>query len=894
MQVVFAIGRHLVALLVIVLVTACGGGGGGGSDPPADTSAAPTISAQPADLSVRAGQAASFTVTGGGTAPLSYQWQRNGAAIPGATSASYVIAGVSPADSGASFTVTISNAKGTVSSNPATLKVPAKVSGILLQDEPEVQVAQATYTLRGELILELPGDLPLLQWKVIGPSSAQGTAQSGGQQFSIDVPVALGDNRVEVVAQDGVPVPIAYSKQVIRNAAAAFKGTLDLTRNLAFVNEPAVTLARVAVDPALVDADSVRLVAVQTDGSEIDVGVMVDNGALGQGDEVQGDGIYSAQVTVLGAAEGAHTYRAVATLAGATGTARSVSRAVQIATRLPDAALTAILDTQQAATDRLKTAAEAGPAALKAAVAAEVVTLRANADVAVASGNDAGTAISVLYKSGVAGVIGEPDASVKGGSATQFASPRGRAAYPPAVPFGVGAAARPYEAYAGVCPAGERAAALRAKAQSAGHGTLQAAADSTPAIGSNRVYALAANYSQWGENDDVPQIAAELQKNRCLDVTYKKTTASGGGSVEDFKNLGQYGMVLISSHGDTHYSLLGSDTFTAWSLMYKIFGWTPASAQVVLFSNMRVTTANKATYEEDLKAGRLVIWGTTYGVMPSFIRKYGGTMPASVVYMSICRGSWNNTMADAFIGNGAKAYLGYSDYVAVAFTLTAGTTLFTEFLKSENTLADAYAKISPKVEVDSDPAEFRLVGASDLKVGQGGLRDGDFESSTLGAWTPSGDGRVIPQLGSAVPNGKYMAIISTGLGFTTEAGSLAQTLCLSTEELLSYRWNFQSEEFLEYVGSQFQDAFVVTMVDADDPANQATVQSDTIDSLAGGVSHVSNSFDQGDVYATGWRTTTFTIPPSLRGKRVRLTFSANDVGDSIYDTAVLIDDVKLQ
>jgi alkylated DNA nucleotide flippase Atl1 len=253
-----------------------------------------------------------------------------------------------------------------------------------------------------------------------------------------------------------VAVPIAYSKQVIRNPATAFKGTLDLTRNLAFVNEPAVTLARVAVDPALVLAGSVKLVEVQANGSETEVGVMVDNGKLAQGDEVQGDGIYSAQVTVLGTAEGVRNYRAVATLAGSADTARSVSRAVQIATRLPDATLTAILDTQQASTDRLKTAAATGPAALKSAITAEVVTLRANADVAVASSNDAGTAISVLYKSGIAGVIGEPAAALKGGSATHSTSLRGQLASLPAAPIGIGAAIKPTQA-----PARRKGALLR-------------------------------------------------------------------------------------------------------------------------------------------------------------------------------------------------------------------------------------------------------------------------------------------------------------------------------------------------------------------------------------------------------------------------------------------------
>src|SRR6267378_3072912 len=50
---------------------------------------APSITAQPVSQSVIAGQTATFSVTATGTAPLSYQWRRNGAAVSGATSASY-------------------------------------------------------------------------------------------------------------------------------------------------------------------------------------------------------------------------------------------------------------------------------------------------------------------------------------------------------------------------------------------------------------------------------------------------------------------------------------------------------------------------------------------------------------------------------------------------------------------------------------------------------------------------------------------------------------------------------------------------------------------------------------------------------------------------------------
>src|SRR5439155_1646557 len=50
---------------------------------------APAITTQPANQTVTAGQTATFTVVATGTAPLGYQWQKNGANIAGATAASY-------------------------------------------------------------------------------------------------------------------------------------------------------------------------------------------------------------------------------------------------------------------------------------------------------------------------------------------------------------------------------------------------------------------------------------------------------------------------------------------------------------------------------------------------------------------------------------------------------------------------------------------------------------------------------------------------------------------------------------------------------------------------------------------------------------------------------------
>jgi hypothetical protein len=92
---------------------------------------APSITTQPASQTVTPGQSASFSVAATGTAPLSYQWRKNGTAISGATSSSYTTPATTSADNGAQFTVVATNTAGSVTSNAATLTVnPAPAPGI--------------------------------------------------------------------------------------------------------------------------------------------------------------------------------------------------------------------------------------------------------------------------------------------------------------------------------------------------------------------------------------------------------------------------------------------------------------------------------------------------------------------------------------------------------------------------------------------------------------------------------------------------------------------------------------------------------------------------------------------------------------------------------------------
>lgn len=84
---------------------------------------APKISTPPSDITAVVGQNAVFSVFATGTAPLSYQWKRNGLPIPGAVSATYEIPATIETDNGALFSVVVSNNGGSVESAPARLTI---------------------------------------------------------------------------------------------------------------------------------------------------------------------------------------------------------------------------------------------------------------------------------------------------------------------------------------------------------------------------------------------------------------------------------------------------------------------------------------------------------------------------------------------------------------------------------------------------------------------------------------------------------------------------------------------------------------------------------------------------------------------------------------------------
>ncbi len=181
---------------------------------------APTITTPPANQTVTAGQTAFFNVAATGTAPLSYQWNKNGSTISGATSSSYATTATTSFDNGALFTVAVSNTAGSVTSSAATLTVnPAPVAPSITT-QPASQTVTAAQT--ASFSVAATGTAPLnYQWNKNGAAISGATSSSyttpattssdTGAQLTVKVSNTAGSVISSAAALTVNPAPVAPS-----------------------------------------------------------------------------------------------------------------------------------------------------------------------------------------------------------------------------------------------------------------------------------------------------------------------------------------------------------------------------------------------------------------------------------------------------------------------------------------------------------------------------------------------------------------------------------------------------------------------------------------------------------------------------------------------------------
>jgi hypothetical protein len=120
---------------------------------------APTILAQPVSTNVPIGTVAFFCVTAQGSAPLLYQWRRNGANIPDATNACYVISKPQLSDGG-SYSVVVANPFDAVLSDEAllTFDLPSVQAGDNFADRVQLPITNGIVAGHNFLATREPGE----------------------------------------------------------------------------------------------------------------------------------------------------------------------------------------------------------------------------------------------------------------------------------------------------------------------------------------------------------------------------------------------------------------------------------------------------------------------------------------------------------------------------------------------------------------------------------------------------------------------------------------------------------------------------------------------------------------------------------------------------------------
>ncbi len=137
---------------------------------------APAITAQPASQTALPGSAVAFSVTASGSAPLNYQWRRDGVAIPGAIDAVFILPAVYASSAG-SFSVVVSNSAGSATSQPATLTVSSSPSAPVITTQPASQAVAAGGSATLQVVAN--GAAPLAyQWRRDGAAIAGATRET--------------------------------------------------------------------------------------------------------------------------------------------------------------------------------------------------------------------------------------------------------------------------------------------------------------------------------------------------------------------------------------------------------------------------------------------------------------------------------------------------------------------------------------------------------------------------------------------------------------------------------------------------------------------------------------------------------------------------------------------
>ena len=361
-------------------------------------------------------------------------------------------------------------------------------------------------------------------------------------------------------------------------------------------------------------------------------------------------------------------------------------------------------------------------------------------------------------------------------------------------------------------------------------------------------------------------------------ITNDHADGSEVETIDELMNLSGYDYIVIAAHGG------------CWS-----------GGNIVIGTNVPVNKFNTAKYQADISSKRIKANGDHFVVTYRFFDYYydNDDFDDALMYFYSCQifgddNTLNYNMYESLHKAGAETVVGYcnslySDYGH--FMLNS----FTNNMLDGYTAGEAM-NIAEETYQEYNRGEIPIVaGNIDKRWSNSNIKNGDFEShdSIPKYWSYSGDVRILSKLGSYNHNSNNFLFMSTGIGSNnaSENSKVSQVFHIPKEaKKLTLRYNVISEEPMEWIGDEYDDEFTANIYSG---TNCTNVLRESTNTSTWYRTNITN-FYGGDntMYETKWKTVSIDVS-QYSGKAIKLEFNMNNIGDDNYDSAVLIDNVKI-
>jgi hypothetical protein len=503
-------------------------------------------------------------------------------------------------------------------------------------------------------------------------SSRGGSGSASGldEWMVSDIPLAQGDNVITVTVNDYDGNQAKEIITVTCNPYLNFLSKPQSTPDYVFINESYPVTFQVAIEnnPNLL-ASSVRIAEVDVNNNIISTVVsLADDGNVNNGDQVASDGVFCGVNTFSESAERTIRLRVIVetTNSDVQTTAMSEVFSVQVIKHLTDSEISDIVsmpDQIQKKYDELSATMTAEESQTKTmewlkqqpGIADEMITP---------------SGISYEFTSGVWGVLL---------LYTDYVKEEDVASIPSSM---LGAFTGLYDKSTVSGQSSTSNSNLK------GLPLSYAAAAETPTMVGNNWVLIVCPFANQGGSHQLSSAPADRVSQKFKDTGFNVNQLKDTEvTVEKLKTLGDYGTIIINTHG----AIVNSDSFhSSHPNLDAIEGYFRKGSHLALMTGETQTEGTIKIYEADLKLRRMVLIDNLFGVTPDFIKTYNMSFPNSIVYNGACFSDHNTSWSNAFLGNGANVYFGYTLLTNVKYGSDTFQSVFDSLINGHKTVHEAW------------------------------------------------------------------------------------------------------------------------------------------------------------------------------------------------------------